>query len=153
LEALFRRCAADHHQAFLAENGADPEWPDWYAAYLQSPVSAMLGQTVTQSALVRWLVAVEEKRRQTGSNLDWPAFYAATCPLAPSGHKQAAGEGCQGGRRSLSSLSHWILIIQTSEVGLTDESNYIPKIASIWRAGIQSGGSSMSACDRAVSAG
>jgi hypothetical protein len=77
LEALFRRCAADHHQAFLAENGADPEWPDWYAAYLQSPVSALLGRTVTQSALVRWLVAVEEKRRQTGSNLDWPAFYAA----------------------------------------------------------------------------
>jgi hypothetical protein len=77
LEALFRQCAEDHHRAFLAEDGADPEWPDWYAAYLQSPVSALLGRAVTKDALARWLVAVEEKRRQTGSDLGWPAFYVA----------------------------------------------------------------------------
>jgi hypothetical protein len=92
LEALFRRCAEDHHRAFLAEDGADPEWPEWYGAYLQSPVSALLGRAVTEGALVRWLVAVEEKRRQAGSNLDWPAFYAADL-IASQGLLEAQADG------------------------------------------------------------
>ena len=34
LENLFRETGQAHHQAFLSTNGADPDWPIWYAGYL-----------------------------------------------------------------------------------------------------------------------
>ena len=34
---LFREAGHAHHAAFAATDGADPDWPIWYADYLQEP--------------------------------------------------------------------------------------------------------------------
>ena len=34
LEGLFREVGEAHHQAYIETDGADPEWPLWYAEYL-----------------------------------------------------------------------------------------------------------------------
>jgi hypothetical protein len=77
LEALLRRCSEDHHRAFAAEDGADAEWPMWYAAQLQQPVNELLERNLTQSALIYWLIRVEKTRRREAPDAEWPAFYAA----------------------------------------------------------------------------
>jgi hypothetical protein len=35
LQELFREVGKAHHQAFIETDGADPEWPLWYANFLQ----------------------------------------------------------------------------------------------------------------------
>ena len=76
IEQLLRRCAEEHHRAFAAEDGADAEWPMWYAACLQAPLSELLAREVTQSAIIYWLIKVEKTRRREAPDHDWPPFYA-----------------------------------------------------------------------------
>jgi hypothetical protein len=83
VERLLRQCAEAHHRAFAAEDGADAEWPMWYAAHLQTPMSELLACEVTQSALVYWLIKVEKTRRREAPDHDWPPFYAADLLAAP----------------------------------------------------------------------
>lgn len=33
LEGLFNEVGEAHHQAYIETDGADPEWPLWYADY------------------------------------------------------------------------------------------------------------------------
>ncbi len=35
LEGLFHEVGEAHHQAYIETDGADPEWPLWYADYLR----------------------------------------------------------------------------------------------------------------------
>ena len=35
LEGLFHEVGEAHHRAYIETDGADPEWPLWYADYLQ----------------------------------------------------------------------------------------------------------------------
>ena len=35
LEELLRETGEAHHQAYIETDGADPEWPLWYADYLR----------------------------------------------------------------------------------------------------------------------
>jgi len=42
LSDLFTETATVHHEAFAATDGKDPEWPIWYADYLQEPISEIL---------------------------------------------------------------------------------------------------------------
>ena len=52
LVGLFRETGRAHHAAFAATDGADPEWPIWYAQHLQAPIADALGTPFTQSQLV-----------------------------------------------------------------------------------------------------
>ena len=36
-----------HHQAFIETDGEDPEWPLWYASYLQAPLSSKLNHELS----------------------------------------------------------------------------------------------------------
>jgi hypothetical protein len=74
LEELFRETGPAHHAAFRATDGHDPEWPLWYADYVQDRVSALAGRDVTKSDLT-WLIICAEKARGDGDG-EWPAFYA-----------------------------------------------------------------------------
>ena len=49
--ALLRQTARDHHQAYLATDGADPDWPWWYAEHLVDPL-VDLGVSLTRSMIV-----------------------------------------------------------------------------------------------------
>ncbi len=76
LEELFREAGQAHHQAYIETDGADPEWPLWYADYLRERLGALLDANFTQSELVYLLllVANEQPLRAPGAN--WARYYA-----------------------------------------------------------------------------
>jgi hypothetical protein len=76
LEELFHEVAKAHHQAYIETDGADPEWPLWYAEHLQERLSALLDASFTKSELVYMLiwVAHEQPLRAPGAN--WAKYYA-----------------------------------------------------------------------------
>lgn len=76
LAELFQEAKHAHHQAFLETDGADPQWPRWYAAYLLDRLSAALGVSLTQDELASLLVMAERERQASGPRTDWPSYYA-----------------------------------------------------------------------------
>lgn len=71
---LLHQTGRAHHAAFV--DGDDPEWPLWYAAHLQAPLSKLLGFELTQSEIVYWLVRLDREYRATGSLEPWSQWYA-----------------------------------------------------------------------------
>lgn len=72
--AMLRSTAHEHHAAFAAVDGADPEWPLWYAERLAPRLSALFGTEVTISELVHSLLLAQERDQGAG---DWADSYAA----------------------------------------------------------------------------
>ena len=72
LEVLFHEVGEAHHQAYIETDGADPEWPLWYADYLREGLGDLLDASFTKSELV--LVANEQPLRAPGAN--WARYYA-----------------------------------------------------------------------------
>ena len=58
LEGLFREAREAHHQAYIETDGADPEWPLWYAEHLRERLGALLNASFTKSELVYLLILV-----------------------------------------------------------------------------------------------
>lgn len=71
--ALLRGTAQAHHEAFAATDGADPEWPLWYAEYLAPRLGELFGSEITRSQLVHSLLSAEE----TAGGSDWAESYAS----------------------------------------------------------------------------
>ncbi|NNC76195.1 MAG: hypothetical protein HKN93_11890 [Acidimicrobiia bacterium] len=63
-----------HHEAFLSTDGADPEWPLWYADFLLGRITEHFEGSPTKSELVYLLVAAD--RAHASSDEPWPGFYA-----------------------------------------------------------------------------
>ncbi len=76
VEQLLLEAAAAHHEAFAAVDGADPEWPLWYATYLVERLPAVSNFAGTRSELVFWLVRLAAEYRETDSSIPWARFYA-----------------------------------------------------------------------------
>ena len=77
LELLLRRTGEAHHAAFAETDGGDPEWPSWYAAYLQAHLGDRLGTWLTRSELTYLLVRAERERQGAGAAAEpWPRAYA-----------------------------------------------------------------------------
>jgi glutaredoxin len=66
----------DHHTAFEATDGEDPEWPIWYAEYLQRPLGKLLKTDFTRSRLVYCLMNADYERTARDEDADWAPFYA-----------------------------------------------------------------------------
>lgn len=73
---LLRETGEAHHEAFIETDGADPEWPIWYAGYLQERLGQQLDRQVTRSQLVHLLVLAERKHGAQAPAEPWPEFYA-----------------------------------------------------------------------------
>ena len=76
LVALFQQAAAAHHQAYLASDGVDPEWPLWYADFLRERLSAVLRANFTKSELVYLLVRVSNEQVLDAPGAEWAGYYA-----------------------------------------------------------------------------
>ncbi|MEM9932298.1 MAG: hypothetical protein AAF824_01745 [Bacteroidota bacterium] len=74
LAKLFLETGKAHHQAFQETGGEDPEWPIWYAEYLQEKLSDLLPSSLSRSKLIYELVRLEEEGLPTG--MDWTQVYA-----------------------------------------------------------------------------
>ena len=66
MSQLFRNTAQAHHTAFSATDGADPDWPIWYADHLRDKINNLLGSTLTRSQLIYCLMFVDFERRRPG---------------------------------------------------------------------------------------
>ena len=73
---LLKRSGQAHHQAFLATDGDDPEWPTWYADYLMDDLNALLGTPLDRDQLADLLVELDREYRRGAGDTAWPQFYA-----------------------------------------------------------------------------
>jgi hypothetical protein len=71
LADLFAEAGRAHHQAFSEVDGADPEWPIWYAEYLIDRLRTLLDAPLTKSELIHALVHLGRR-----PSVDWPKEYA-----------------------------------------------------------------------------
>jgi hypothetical protein len=76
LEGIFREVGEAHHQAYIETDGADPEWPLWYADYLRDKLAPLLDASFTKSELVYLLVMVANEQPLTAPGANWARYYA-----------------------------------------------------------------------------
>lgn len=65
-----------HHHEFAAADGVDPEWPIWYAGYLQAPLGRLLDTSFTKSELIYCLMCADFERTARAPESAWPEFFA-----------------------------------------------------------------------------
>lgn len=66
-----------HHQAYIETDGADPDWPLWYADYLLDKLPPHLpGTTFTKTELVYLLVKLDKEQNIHAPGTNWPRWYA-----------------------------------------------------------------------------
>jgi len=76
LVELLRESGSAHHQAYIATNGEDPDWPIWYAGYLRDQINNLMGIGLTTTRYVVLLVELERARTSMDPAPDWPTYYA-----------------------------------------------------------------------------
>ena len=76
LAALLIKTGHSHHNAFLATDGTDPEWPLWYSKYLQDKVGAFLDVDPTRSKIIQCLLNADEAHSAPGAEQPCPAVYS-----------------------------------------------------------------------------
>ncbi len=76
LADLFLETGHAHHAAFAATDGADPEWPIWYAEHTQAPLAKVLQTPFTKSQLIYCMMNADFERTARAPESDWPGFYA-----------------------------------------------------------------------------
>jgi len=74
--ALLDETIDAHHLAFEDVDGYDPEWPLWYAEYMQGKLIDSFGLSITKSELVYFLVDAEIKRSKMKTDKKWTQVYA-----------------------------------------------------------------------------
>lgn len=76
LVELLRDAGRAHHAAFAATDGADPDWPIWYADYLQEPFAQRLDMRFHKSQLIYCLMNADLEHRARSPDSDWSDYYA-----------------------------------------------------------------------------
>ena len=65
-----------HHKAFEAADGADPDWPIWYAEYSKDIFAEQFGMNFSKSMLVYCLMNANFEQAARAPDSDWAEFYA-----------------------------------------------------------------------------
>jgi glutaredoxin len=76
LVELLRETGRAHHAAFAATDGADPDWPIWYADYLREPFDQRLDMKFHKSQLIYCLMDADFEHQARSPDSDWPEYYA-----------------------------------------------------------------------------
>lgn len=76
LVSLFEEAAEAHHAAYIATDGAHPDWPIWYAEYVHEKLAQLLNAKFTLSELVYVLVGLDKEIQQKAPGAKWPVYYA-----------------------------------------------------------------------------
>ena len=76
LSELFNETAKAHHEAFAITDGNDPEWPIWYADYLQDPISEILDTKFFKSSLIYCLMNADFEYTAREVDVQWQKFYS-----------------------------------------------------------------------------
>ena len=73
---LLKQSGRAHHQAFIEVNGADDDWPIWYADYLVDKLNQLLSTSLTRTQIVVLLVELDQQQKATAPDANWTEFYA-----------------------------------------------------------------------------
>jgi glutaredoxin len=65
-----------HHKAFEVTDGADPDWPIWFAEYSKDTFVGQLGINFTKSQLIYCLMNAAFEHEAREPDRAWPEFYA-----------------------------------------------------------------------------
>ena len=65
-----------HHKAFEATEGADLDWPIWYAEYARDKFAERFGLGFTKSQLIYCLMKADTEHQARSPESDWSGFYA-----------------------------------------------------------------------------
>jgi glutaredoxin len=76
LTEVFTETEKAHHEAFSATDGNDPEWPLWYADYLQEPMSDILQTRFLKSSLIYCLMDADFEYKARELDVQWQKFYS-----------------------------------------------------------------------------
>jgi hypothetical protein len=76
LAMLFDDTGHAHHQAFIATDGVDADWPLWYAEHIHARLADLLEASFTKSELVYLLVTADRDLKSVAPGAHWPTFYA-----------------------------------------------------------------------------
>ncbi len=76
LAELFQETGRAHHEAFAATDGADPDWPIWYADYLKEPFAERFDMIFYKSQLIYCLMDADFEHQARSPDIIWPEFYA-----------------------------------------------------------------------------
>ena len=76
LAALFMDTGKAHHEAFIATDGADPDWPIWYADHVHEPIARLLDGDHTRTELIVAFVDAASEHQARAPDEPWPEFYA-----------------------------------------------------------------------------
>lgn len=77
LSEMLRATARAHHEAFAATDGADRDWPIWYAEHLLEPLQRKLNPDFYKSQLIYCLMNADFEHVARACDSDWADFYAA----------------------------------------------------------------------------
>jgi glutaredoxin len=74
---LFRDCVRAHGEAFPGCKEDDPEWPAWYADFLQKPLEQALDTEFSRSHLIYCLMTADFEHTARAMDADLAAYFAA----------------------------------------------------------------------------
>lgn len=76
IEALLHEAGTAHHEAYIETDGADADWPIWYAEYLRDRLAELLDARFTRSELIYLLVGLDREVQRVAPGANWQAYYA-----------------------------------------------------------------------------
>jgi hypothetical protein len=77
LADLFHQTAEDHHLAFDATDGVDPDWSIWYADHLLAQgLEKLLDAKLLKSDVIYLLVLADKEQQREAPGGHWERYYA-----------------------------------------------------------------------------
>ena len=77
LAQLLHQTAEDHHVAYKATDGVDPDWSIWYSGrLLECGIEKMLDATLLKSDLIYLLVSADKHINAQAPGAHWEQWYA-----------------------------------------------------------------------------
>lgn len=76
LAGLLRKTSEAHAQEFAEAEGADSDWPRWFAARLEDSLTEILGRELDPGRIALLLAEAEEEHLITSPGRDWTVYYA-----------------------------------------------------------------------------
>ena len=76
IAALLEQTKEAHFTAYIETDGADPDWPIWYAAYLVDKLPPLLQANMTKSEITYLLVHLSRLQQLDAPGSQWTRYYA-----------------------------------------------------------------------------
>jgi hypothetical protein len=77
LAGLLQQTAEDHHVAFKATDGVDPDWSIWYAErLLEQGIEQIIEAKLLKSDLIYLLVSADKQQNAEAPGGKWERYYA-----------------------------------------------------------------------------